>query len=250
MSCMILVAPGQPHIHVFQVHAVQSFFSPQNPWIPDPLKEITFKIMQLMILDQLMFKSSLSAHNFTVSRKMPARGLYRKLSETDRARALGCIDAGMRSREAARWFRTSHQTINRIVQRYRHSGQFKGLPRSGRPRVTTRAEDRYVTNDVARNRFVTRPEVRSRLYAARGPEARPVSAKIVRNRIHAGSFKSMVPAKKPELRFQAHQCKMEQPSVEKNNVFRRIKVLSTVSGRQKTSLAAAQRTVWFSYSDT
>ena len=34
-----------------------------------------------------MFKSSVSAHNFTVSRKMPARRLHRKLSETDRARA-------------------------------------------------------------------------------------------------------------------------------------------------------------------
>ena len=126
-----------------------------------------------MFLDRLMFNSSVSAHNFRVSRKMPARGLYRKLSETDRTRALGCIDAGMRSREVARRFRTSHQTIkNRIVKRYRHSGQFKDQPRSGRPRVTTRAEDRYVTNVVARNRFVTGPEVRSRLYADRGPGAR------------------------------------------------------------------------------
>ena len=144
--------------------------------------------MHSMFLDQLMFKSSVSAHNFTVSRKMPARGLYHKLSETDMARALGCIDAGMRSRQVARRFRTSHQTINRIVQRYRHSGQFKDLPRSGRPRVTTRAEDRYVTNFVARNRFVTGPEVRSQLYAARGPGARPISVNTVRHRIHAGSL--------------------------------------------------------------
>ena len=78
-----------------------------NPWIPDPLKEFTFKIMQIVFLDQLLFKSPVSVHNFTVSRKMPARGLYRKLSETDRARALGCIDARMRSREV----RTDHQTI-------------------------------------------------------------------------------------------------------------------------------------------
>ena len=152
-----------------------------------------------MFLDQLMSKSSVSAHNFGVSRKMPARGLYHKLSETDRARALGCIDAGMRSREAARRFRTSHQTIKRIVQRYRHSGQFKDLPRSGRSNVTTRAENRYVINVVARNRFVTGPEVRSWLYAARGPWAWPVSVKTVRKRIHADGFKSVVPAKKPEL---------------------------------------------------
>ena len=138
----------------FQMHAVQCFlffffffFFFRNPWIPDPLKEFTFKIMQIMFLDQLMFKSSVSARNHTDSRKMPARGLYRKLSEMERARALGCFDAGMRSREVARQFYTGHQTINRIVQHY--SGQFKDLPHSGRPRVTTKAEDRYVTNVVA-----------------------------------------------------------------------------------------------------
>ena len=43
------------------------------------------------------------------------------------------------------------------------------------------------------------PEVRGRLYAARGPEARPVYVKTVRHGIHAGGFKSKVPAKKPEL---------------------------------------------------
>ena len=180
---------------LFQMHAVQCF-SLQNPWIPDPLEEFTFKIM---FLDQLMFKSLVSAHNFTFSRKMPAGGLNPKLSETDKARALSCIQAGMRSREVARRFRTSHQAINRIVQCYRQSGQFKDLPSSGWPGVTTRAEDRYVTNVVARNCFVSEPEVRSRLYAARGPGAHPVSVKTVRKRIHAGAFKSMVPAKKPEL---------------------------------------------------
>ena len=173
----------------FQIFKYMQCIFFQNPWLPDPLKEFTFKIMQIKLVDQLLFKSSVSVHNFTVSRKMPAKGLYRKLSETDRSRALGCIDAGMRSREIARRFRTSHQTINRIMQRYRHSGQFKDLPRSGRPRVTTRAEDRYVTNVVARNRFVTGPEVPSRLYATRGPGACPVSVQTVRNRIHAGGFK-------------------------------------------------------------
>ena len=101
MSNMSLVAPGQQHIHAFSnVCSAKCFFFFffQNPWIFDPLKEFTFKIMQIMFLSQLMFKSSVSAHNFTVSRKMPARGLHRKLSETDRARALGCIDAGLRSK--------------------------------------------------------------------------------------------------------------------------------------------------------
>ena len=74
------------------------------------------------------------------------------------------------------------------MQRYRHSGQFKHLPRSGRPRETTRAEDRYVINVVARYGLYAGPDVRNQLYAARGPGARPVSVKTVRNHIHAGCF--------------------------------------------------------------
>ena len=102
----------------------------------------------------------------------------------------------MGSREVARRFRTSHQTIKRIRQRYRQTGQFKDRHCSGRPKVTTRAEDRYDTNIVARNRFMTALEAPSRLYAARGRGALPVSVMIVRNRIRAEGFKSRVPAKK------------------------------------------------------
>ena len=43
---------------------------------------------------------------------------------------------------------------------------------------------------------MTAPEARSRLYAARGRGALPVSVMTVRNRIRAGGFKSRVPAKK------------------------------------------------------
>ena len=89
-----------------------------------------------------------------------------------------------------------HQTINRIRQRYRQPGQFKDRHRSGRPKVTTRAEDRYVTNIVARNRFMTAPEACSRFYAARGRGALPVSVMTVRNRIRAGGFKTRESAKK------------------------------------------------------
>ena len=160
----------------------------------------------------------------------------------------------MQSRDVARWFRTSHQTINRIVQRYRHSGQFKDLPRSGRPIVTTRAEDRYVTNIVARNRFVTELEVRSRLYAARCPGAHPVSVKTARNRIHAGGVKSMEPAKKPgftqphkdaRLAFSRAYARWNSFQLRRLMFSKQVQVLSTENGRQKTSLAATKKNDMF-----
>ena len=77
----------------------------------------------------------------------------------------------------------------------RQAGQFKDLPRSGRPRVTTRAQDRYITNVVTRGWSMTWPKLRRRLYVASGQGACPVSAETVCNRIRACEFKSRVSAK-------------------------------------------------------
>ena len=62
---------------------------------------------------------------------MPRR--YRKLSNLDRARALGQLQAGQSSRRVAMAFNTSRQSIDRIRQRCAASGDVKDLPRSGRP---------------------------------------------------------------------------------------------------------------------
>ena len=51
---------------------------------------------------------------------MPRR--YRKLSNSDRARALGQLQAGQSSRRVAMAFNTSRQSIDRIRQRYAHLG--------------------------------------------------------------------------------------------------------------------------------
>ena len=175
---------------------------------------------------------------------MPARRQYKKQNETDRARALGCLDADMGSRKVPKRFQTSHHAINRIKQRYRQIELFKDRLRSGRPRVTTRAEDRCVTNVIARNRFVTWPETRRRLYAAKGPGSRPVSVQTVRNRIHAGGIKLRVVAKEPELsqRLKNARNAFSRAHVgEKGYVLRRVTVLTEVSGRQETSLETKQR---------
>ena len=124
---------------------------------------------------------------------MPARGSYRKMSETDRARALGCGNPGSSgsiSNEPPDFYQdqTALQA-NRL---------FKNRPPSGRPRVTTRAQDRYINNIVARNRFAPASETHRRLYAA-SQESRPVSIQTVQNHIYAGGFKSRVPGEKPEL---------------------------------------------------
>ena len=109
---------------------------------------------------------------------MPRR--YRKLSNLDRARALGQLQTGQSSRRVAMAFNTSRQSIDRIRQRYAASGDAKDLPRSGRPRATNRAEDRLITNTTLRNRFTNAPTTTRRIRQQRGAGGIPVSVQTIR----------------------------------------------------------------------
>ena len=128
---------------------------------------------------------------------MPRR--YRKLSNLDRARALGQLQAGQSSRRVAIAFNTSRQSIDRIRQCYAASGDVKDLPRSGRPRATNRAEDQLITNTTLRNRFTNAPMTTRRIQQQHGAGGVPVSVQTIGNRLHAAGLKSHVPAKKPCL---------------------------------------------------
>ena len=114
---------------------------------------------------------------------MPRR--YRKLSNLDRARALGQLQAGQSSRRVAMAFNTSRQSIDRIRQRCAASGDVKDLPRSGRPRATNRAEDRLITNTTLRNRFTNAPTTTRRIRQQRDAGGIPISVQTIRNRLHA-----------------------------------------------------------------
>ena len=130
---------------------------------------------------------------------------YRKLSNLDRARALGQLQAGQSSRRVAIAFNTSRQSIDRIRQHYAASGDVKDLPRSGRPRATNRAEDQLITNTTLRNPFTNAPMTTRRIRQQRGAGGIPVSVQTIRNRIHAAGLKSHVPAKKPCLSQRTEQ---------------------------------------------
>ena len=128
---------------------------------------------------------------------MPRR--YRKLSNLDRARALGQLQTGQSSRRVAMAFNTSRQSIDRIRQRYTASGDVKDLPRPGRPRATNRAENRLITNTSLRNRFTNAPTTTRRIRQQRGAGGIPVSVQTIRNRLHAAGLNSRLPAEKPCL---------------------------------------------------
>ena len=85
-----------------------------------------------------------------MAKARPHRPL-RRLSDEDSARALGRLEAGIQPQDIANQFNVHRSTIVRLGQRYRATGSVKDLPRSGRPKVTTQREDRYMS------RLITKP---------------------------------------------------------------------------------------------
>ena len=113
---------------------------------------------------------------------MPFRAL-RKLSGEERAQALGCIEAGIHQQDVANQFNVHRSTIIRLHDRHRAMETVSDQPRSGRPKVTTQHEDRYIAVTVARPRFVDGPSLERMLRQQRGSGARRISVQTVRNRV-------------------------------------------------------------------
>ncbi|KAG2460139.1 NEDD1 protein, partial [Polypterus senegalus] len=70
-----------------------------------------------------------------------------------RERALGMLQGGMRTADVARAINCHVRTETRLRQRYRETGRTADHPRSGRPRVTTPAQDRYIRISHLRDRY-------------------------------------------------------------------------------------------------
>ena len=85
--------------------------------------------------------------------------VLRKLSDEERARALGRMEAGIHPQDVANQFNVHRSTIIRLRDRHRATGTVSDRPRSGRPKVTTQHEDRYIAVTVARRRFVDGPSL-------------------------------------------------------------------------------------------
>ena len=69
-----------------------------------------------------------------------------------RENAIGRLQAGQRQ-AVAHALNVSQSTISRLWNRFRQSGSTADAPRSGRPRVTTPAQDRFIRLCHLRNRI-------------------------------------------------------------------------------------------------
>ena len=72
---------------------------------------------------------------------------------------LGMLQGGMRTADVTRAINCNVRTVRRLRQRNRETGWTADHPRSGRPRVTTPAQDRYIRTSHLQDRMATTARV-------------------------------------------------------------------------------------------
>ena len=81
-----------------------------------------------------------------------------RLDESKRNQAIGMLAVGVTKSEVERRLNCHPSTIARLFRRYRQTGTVKDLPKSGRPRITTRRQDIHIRVTHLRDRFIPATE--------------------------------------------------------------------------------------------
>ena len=94
------------------------------------------------------FQNSSIVYSFAPNLNMP------RLTNPQRHEAIGMLRV-MSVNEVARHFNCHRSTIHKLKTRVQMTGNVNDLPRSGRPRVTSAADDRRIVTTHLRDRFKT-----------------------------------------------------------------------------------------------
>lgn len=120
----------------------------------------------------------------------------RRLQHDERLRAIGMLQMGSTQRAVANMLNVSQSVISRLWNRYQQTHNVDDRPRSGRPRATTQAQDRYIRTQVLRNRAQTANQLSVNLHQVTGIRVTP---QTIRNRLHAAHLHARRPRVVPPL---------------------------------------------------
>ena len=95
-----------------------------------------------------------------------------RLSEVQRGQAIEMLKQGQLQNQH---ISVNVSTIERLVRRLRETWRLADRPRSGRPRVTSRHQDRYIVVSHMRNRRLTAVECALNI---RGNHGRPLIQRL------------------------------------------------------------------------
>lgn len=129
-----------------------------------------------------------------------------RLSNDQRLRSIGMLEAGMDQRDVARIMHCHQRTISELLQRYRQTGSVADRPRSGRPKVTTERQDRYIQLTHLRDRFLRASQIAA---VTIGTHGNAVCNETIRRRLKNIRLQCRRPLKGPEL-TEAHRATRRQ----------------------------------------
>ncbi|GFR92240.1 transposable element Tc1 transposase [Elysia marginata] len=124
-----------------------------------------------------------------------------RLSEVDRHRALGLLQAGLPISEVSLRMNVNRTTIFRLRQRLHETDTVSDRSCSGRPRCTTQRQDRNLVRNHMNNRFLS-ASASSR--QTRGINNQRISANTVRRRLSTSGLRARRPYIGPIL-IQRHR---------------------------------------------
>ena len=103
-----------------------------------------------------------------------------RLTDVQRGRAIALPMQGQRQQQVANHFGVNVSTIECLVRRLRETGHLADRPRSGRPRVMSRHQDRTIRLAHLQNRHLTATETALNTV---GTHNRQISPKTVGSRL-------------------------------------------------------------------
>ncbi|GBM25973.1 hypothetical protein AVEN_223109-1 [Araneus ventricosus] len=108
-----------------------------------------------------------------------------RLPDSLRWRAVGWMEMGLPQADAARLLNLSRSVVQRLWDQYRSEDSVSRRHVSGRPRVTTPAEGRFLAPSARRRRSITVPQLVADHFVTSG---RRISATTVRRRLHSAGL--------------------------------------------------------------
>lgn len=119
-----------------------------------------------------------------------------QLSEASRGQIILLHKQGLSQVKIAKTIKCSRCAVQNTIKRYRTTGRYRNLPKSGRRRITSVREDRLIERISLQNRHKSAVAISAELREQRNA---PISVHTVRRRLRAANLHARKPRRKPLL---------------------------------------------------
>jgi len=115
-----------------------------------------------------------------------------RLTSEQRSIAIGMLHGGIQAKAVAAHFGVAASTISRLKSRFNETGRVQDRPRSGRPKKTSAADDRYIVVKSRKSRLMSAPKLTEQFHTTSRIR---VSTQTIRDRLHKRGLRGRRPYK-------------------------------------------------------